>query len=305
MTRQRAGGPRVAVLRSSRLPAFVTWPVPDEAALYSDDAVLVRELAARGAHAESVAWDEPGRDWGAFDIAVIRSTFDYIDDVPAFLAALDRMERAGCRVLNPMDVVRWNADKSYLTELAKRGVPVVPTWLGGAAAAGDVAAALDAMGAAAAIVKPAVGGGGSGVRRVPVAAVGTALAPGLLAQPLVPAIATEGEWSFIYIDRQPSHTLLKRPASGDFRVQSIYGGTLRQAPASAADQAAADAILAAVPFDLLYARLDLVRLDGRLAVMELEFIEPILSFDLVPEAAGRLAVATLARLERPSRTRPE
>ena len=52
-----------------------------------------------------------------------------------------------------------------------------------------------------------------------------------------------------------------------------------------------------MPFDLLYSRLDLVRLDGQLAVMELEFIEPILSFDLVPEAAGRLAEATLARCE--------
>ena len=130
------------------------------------------------------------------------------------------------------------------------------------------------------------------------------LAPGLIAQPLVPAIATEGEWSFIYIDRQPSHTLLKRPASGDFRVQSIYGGTLRPAAASADDQAAADAILAAVPFDLLYARLDLVRRDGQLAGMELEFIEPFLSFDLVPEAAGRLAEATLARCERQP-THPE
>ncbi len=64
------------------------------------------------------------------------------------------------------------------------------------------------------------------------------------------------------------------------------------------DAAQVEAMLARLPFDLLYARFDVVRVDGRLAVLELELIEPMLYFDLAPGSAGRLADATIARLAR-------
>ena len=51
-------------------------------------------------------------------------------------------------------------------------------------------------------------------------------------------------------------------------------------------------MLAKLPFDILYARLDFVRVDGRLSIIEVELIEPILSFNLVPESIMRLVNAT-------------
>lgn len=56
---------------------------------------------------------------------------------------------------------------------------------------------------------------------------------------------------------------------------------------------------ARLPYDLLYARLDLVRIDGHLSVMELELIEPILYFNMAPTAVGDLVDASLARAARP------
>jgi hypothetical protein len=103
---------------------------------------------------------------------------------------------------------------------------------------------------------------------------------------------TEGEWSFIYFNRQLSHVLLKKPASNDYRVQGIYGGTVEIVKPQSRDLRQAEAILDKLPFDLLYARLDLVRVDGDLSVMEVELIEPILSFNLVLEGVERFVNAT-------------
>lgn len=47
--------------------------------------------------------------------------------------------------------------------------------------------------------------------------------------------------------------------------------------------------------DVPYLRLDLVRAAGRLCVMEVELIEPILSFDLVPGALPRFVQAIRER----------
>lgn len=292
----KARTPRIAVLQGSQLPSHVTPDMVHYGSLYADETVLVQELNARGARAEQLPWKGNGADWGRFDSAVIRATFDYIDDHDGFLGALSAMEAAGCRVFNSLEVVRWNSDKRYLLDLAARGIPAVPTWLADRDEPAAIGAGLESFGASEAVVKPAIGAGGSGVRRAAVENVESLLAPGLLVQPLLESVASEGEWSFVYIDGSRSHVLRKVPAKGDFRVQEIFGGTLELAEASAADAAAADAIYASLPPDLLYARLDLARVNGTLAVMELELIEPVLSFDLMPAAAGRLADALLVRL---------
>ena len=93
--------------------------------------------------------------------------------------------------------------------------------------------------------------------------------------------------------------LLKKPAPDDFRVQGIYGGTIQPAAPSHDDRSQAEAVLARLPFDLLYTRLDFVRLGGRLAVIEVELIEPIFSFNLAPESIARLVAATRRALATP------
>ena len=292
----KTGRPRIAVLHGAQLPSHVTPDMVHGSELYADETMLVQELNDRGARAEKLPWNGNGADWSRFDAAVIRATFDYIDDHDGFLRTLAEMEAAGCRVYNPMEVVRWNSDKRYLLDIAGRGIATVPTWLAGRDEPAAIHAGLEAIGANEAVLKPAIGAGGFGVRRVRVAEVESALAPGLLVQPLLESVPAEGEWSFVYIDGSLSHVLRKLPARGDYRVQEIFGGTLELAHASAADLASADAIYSALPADLLYARLDLARMNGQLAVMELELIEPVLSFDLQPGAARLLADALLARL---------
>lgn len=67
---------------------------------------------------------------------------------------------------------------------------------------------------------------------------------------------------------------------------------MQPAEPRASDHLQAETVIALLPFDILYAHLDFVRVDVNLAIIEVELIEPILSLNLVPEGAARLVNAT-------------
>ncbi|MGI8683769.1 MAG: ATP-grasp domain-containing protein, partial [Acidimicrobiales bacterium] len=162
-----------------------------------DHAGLAEALAARGARAEWVPWDDPTADWSDYDLVFLRETWDYPPKLPAFLDWVDSLA-AGSTVVNPPAVVRWNHHKGYLLELAAAGVPVVPTTLvaGGAT---DLDAAVRAAGADVVVVKPAVGIGGNDARRGRAHDPATTehlrellRAGDVLVQPYLPSIETTG-----------------------------------------------------------------------------------------------------------------
>src|SRR5258707_11650849 len=86
-----------------------------------DDRLLLPLLAARGIRAEPRVWTEPSDE--CFDLAVVRSVWDYVPQRERFLAWAD----AQPRLCNPAAMIRWNTDKRYLADLAGACVPVVPT----------------------------------------------------------------------------------------------------------------------------------------------------------------------------------
>ena len=65
------------------------------------------------------------RDWRAplvafegLDAVLLGTAWDYQDHPEEFVARLDALAAQGLEVCNPPDVVRWNADKRYLTKLS-------------------------------------------------------------------------------------------------------------------------------------------------------------------------------------------
>lgn len=255
----------------------------------AEDALLVRALAAEGIVAERVPWTRPAA-WASFDLAVIRTTWDYTERLPEFLAWVDATASA-TRVVNAPEVVRWNAHKSYLLDLQARGVPVVPTRLlrrGEEARLDDVAGDWKDV-----VVKGAVDAGARrawhGAASDGEARLRAALAEGdVLVQPFLPEVATEGEASLVFVDGRFSHAVRKRPAAGDWRVQAQWGGVAAPATPSDEEMRVARAALEAVATPTLHARVDLVA--GRL--MELELIEPYLFLDA---ATARTLAAAIAR----------
>jgi hypothetical protein len=116
-------------------------------------------------------------------------------------------------------------------------------------------------------------------------------------QPFITAIATEGEFSFLFIDGDFSHALVKRNATGDYRIQEAYGGRSARIDPAKRDQAQARAVLDALDAPPLYARVDMVRgPDGRLLLMELEVIEPFLFPQDGPHIGAMLGRALQKRL---------
>ena len=233
-------------------------------------------LAAAGLAVEQRVWTDPG-DLTGFDLILPLFAWGYQRDVAVWYALLDRL--AGLPVVNPVPVLRWNSDKAYLAELGAKGVAVVPTVEVAALDDASLAQARAALGAEEVVVKPAVSGGADGTHRVapgaPIPA--DALGQRRLVQPLMPGILADGEYSLFFFGGAFSHAIVKRPASGDFRVQEQFGGRETRWDASDPARLLAAAALAAAPAPPVYARVDMVGdAAGVLHIMELELIEPSL-----------------------------
>ncbi|MGH8041095.1 MAG: hypothetical protein ACREPN_03510, partial [Rudaea sp.] len=104
--------------------ALVTAAVARD--LDEDLAPLETALSECGAEVTVAAWDDAAIDWTRFDVALLRSTWDYTQRLPEFLVWAGRTA-ALTRLLNPLPVIRWNTDKHYLHDLEKTGVAIVPS----------------------------------------------------------------------------------------------------------------------------------------------------------------------------------
>lgn len=262
--------------------------------------LLVAELAERGIDTLVTTWDAD-LDWAQFPLVVLRSPWDYFERLNEFLAWAARIA-AQTKLINPFPVIDWNCHKRYLRELGQIGLPVVPTlWLDQGCR--DSATRLAATPWPQVVIKPAVSIGAINTLRCghddPASRdhIAALLADGdVMIQPFLPAIASEGEISLIFFAGAFSHAIRKVPQAGDYRVQDMYGGSVHPHLPSAEEIALATSALRHTPLPTTYARVDLVRHEGQLVIMELELIEPELFLPAAPGAAGRYAAALQAQL---------
>src|SRR5947209_16095351 len=90
------------------------WPE-----LSPSDRCLADALVQRGFRVERAPWNGLFEPFDGARAVLIRSTWDYHQTLDDYRAWLDRLEPT--RVFNAPDLVRWNLDKAYLTDLAARG----------------------------------------------------------------------------------------------------------------------------------------------------------------------------------------
>ncbi len=289
---------RVALVTYARLPA-----------LSGDDRLLLEPLAARGILAEPAAWDDPAVAWDAYDALVVRSTWNYHTSFDAFMSWIDRVEALGIPTWNPPAILRWNATKTYLRDLADAGVEIVPTrW-----ATGDTGATLACLltdtGWSDAVVKPAVSASAYETWRIAANRITAedesrfrllaARPGGAMVQRFVPELARDGEWSLIFLGGEYSHAALKRPRVGDFRVQPEHGGSATPSTPHPHLVDTARDIVAHIPGPWLYARVDGCEIAGRLVLVELELLEPWLCLEADVGAAARRFAAAIEKVLRP------
>jgi glutathione synthase/RimK-type ligase-like ATP-grasp enzyme len=269
-------------------------------------AALSGPLAEQGWQLVPCAWNEPLPD--GVHRALIGTAWDYWERAEAFLHTVGEL---GVPVDNPAAMVRWNAHKAYLRQLAEAGVPSIPTrWLDRADEPA-IRRAFDELGTDDLVVKRQVGAGAYQQHRLARGDAVPAMGEPMMAQPFLPSITTEGEVSLVYVDGELSHGVRKRPAAGDYRIQSLYGGSEESHDATDEEQAVARSALAAVAQRFgqapLYARVDLVRHEGTARLIELELVEPYLYPEQADSLGERLAAALSARARAcpsPVRRRP-
>ena len=118
-----------------------------------------------------------------------------------------------------------------------------------------------------------------------------------MVQPFLRSVSEEGEYSIMLFGGKFSHAIVKRPKSGDYRVQPHLGGTEQPCAAPEGAIELAHAALAAAPAEASYARVDMVRdNEGKLAIIELELIEPALWLQHAPDGGASFASALRASL---------
>ena len=223
-------------------PRIVLAGCPRHVGGDADDAGLVAALRHRGLHARWLSWDDP--DVGGAHLVILRATHDYADRLDEFLGWTTGV----ANLLNPPAVVAWNADRSYLADLADRGVPTVP----GEVVAPGERARLPRRGDV--FVGPAVG---TGTRRFSDLSAAQAYVVkakrGLFVQPAAPAAETV----LVFLGGKPSHAF---PPEPDFELWDVG--------------AAALAAAAPDPTELLYAR---AHLSGA-RLVELQLVDPSLGW---------------------------
>ena len=271
--------------------------------LDDDGPVLLAALQQRGIAGEPAVWTDARIDWAAYDLVVVRSTWDYAPRRDEFVGWAHRVEEVS-RLANSAAVIEWNTDKTYLRALDEAGLPVIATdWL----SPGDTFVP-PVQGEY--VVKPAVSAGSVDTDRfragehdeLAVAHAAAILASGrtVMVQPYLHEVDTAGETALLYIGGKFSHAIRKgpmlTPAGGP--VADLYKAEeIQPREPSPAELAVGEQVLDALdglaPVDrtgLLYSRVDVVPgHDGEPTLMELELTEP--SMFLVEDGTGGTASA--------------
>ncbi len=264
--------------------------------------IAATALLEAGLAVDLVRWDDPAASWDAYDLAVVRSCWDYAWRREEFLTWAGSVPR----LRNPVEVLRWNTDKTYLRDLERAGLPVVPTvW--------DPVDAGELPDAREWVVKPSISAGSRDTARwsdvdevLAHAGQLTAVGRTAMVQPYLDSVDDTGETAMLFLGGSFSHAVRKGPllARGEGARQDRNSrGDLRPAMATPEQRAVAQAVFDVVPHLLpgaapvLYARIDLVAdTAGRPLLLELELAEPSLFLPQAPAAAASVVRAVEAEL---------
>lgn len=272
------------------------------------DYLIDQPLLALGWQTEVISWRCTDVNWDDYKAVIIRSPWDYQDDMESFLNVLSSIEQSTARLENSLNVIKWNINKNYLKHLAEQRVIIVPTLWPDAFEADKIAEYFDYFATDQMVLKPRVSANSDNTFWLKkdnyqdnITELSQAFASReLMVQPFMESICQEGEFSLFYFNGEYSHAILKTPAQGDFRVQEEHGGGLLSVTPEAALIAVADKTMQAISKlhgELLYARIDFVRYQDTFALMEAELIEPSLYFNMDKTSSQRFASAFATRME--------
>ncbi|EAI4327697.1 hypothetical protein V8A93_001284 [Campylobacter upsaliensis] len=206
------------------------------------------------------------------------AVWDYSLEYANFLHFLNELERAKISILNPSEILKMNADKSYLKILEEANLPIIDSIIFKQNEEFD----LSLIPFQKAVIKPLVGQSGYKVRFLEQKMPTKEEFPhGALIQPFIESVEELGEFCFIFFGGKFNYAI-HRQTQKDWRANSNYGVKIAplKNPSKAHIDLALKALKALKSSNLLYARVDLLpQKNGKALINEVELIEPSLYFD--------------------------
>lgn len=267
-----------------------------------DDQLLVPALQDLGISVDIQVWDNPAVQWSDYDACIIRSTWDYVPKREAYINWVKQVANQ-TSLWNSPEVIEWNTDKTYLRELEAKGIRVIPTVWTKAGNALHIEHLMQEHGWSSSVVKPVISASGLDTYRVSLDTLASlhpelerlAQERDLMIQPYFQSVETQGEVSLLFFNGEFSHAVQKRPSSGEFRIQVQFGGRYQAFTPDVAQLTLAQQILQAVPWPMLYARVDVMTGDDNQWYLgELEVTEPSMYLKQDVESPTRFAKAIQA-----------
>lgn len=265
--------------------------------ILTDDAILTKALELKGLKVIRKSWSDSTFDWSTTRFVLFRTTWDYFERFKQFNKWLAITSKK-TTFINSLNLITWNLDKHYLSELQSKGVHVVETYFLNRGESSSLSEIFNAHNLTEAVLKPVVSGAARHTYRINEHNVEAhnqifeelIEEEDMMFQPFQESIISKGEVAYVIIDGKFTHAVLKRSKPGDFRVQDDFGGTVHDYEPMEGEIDFVEKAIAACPELPVYARIDVIRdNEGKLAVMELEIIEPELWFRRNPVSAQLLA----------------
>ena len=264
--------------------------------LTQSDILLAKSLEVSDYHVQNVPWDDERTEWEEYDTLILRSCWNYHLQVDNFYSWLKKIEDAGIKLWNPYSIVRSNLNKTYLFDLERKGIEIIPTLHIKKGSNIYIEDILKKNNWEEIVIKPTIGVDAYHILKTNYL---DALAKqkdldkllensDILIQPLIEEIKN-GELSIIFFGNNYGHTVLKKPAKNDFRTNYDLGGSIEIAEIKPNILSQVKKIVGSIVKDILYARVDGVIIKGKFVLMELELIEPHLFLDLYPNSAELFA----------------
>lgn len=272
---------------------------------YTYDKLLFEPLKTLGWIAEEISWRNEKVNWSDFEAVIVRSTWDYQNDLEKFKIVLEKINSVS-HLENDLELMRWNMNKNYLFDLEQKGVRIVETIWEKKFNSETALKYFEKLNTDEIIIKPNISANADNTFRLTKEKLYDNIselekifeAKEFMVQPFIQNIIDEGEYSLFFFNGGFSHSVLKKPKEKDFRVQEEHGGDIQPITAPAEIVLVAENIIKKLFTIPLYGRVDLVRTkNNEFALMELELIEPSLYLNKDEKSPFRFAKAFNERVK--------
>lgn len=262
---------------------------------------------------EYTPWQADEGDLPEYDAIFWQGISGYHKRMDRIAELLTQAELRNVPSLNTPSLIRWNSDKRYVQQLEQADVPTLPTlWLkeydGETIRQWAKERRYQEI-----VVKPVISAGAYLTFRVDCRqedqwklvdkAYQSSDSRRVMIQPFAPEILNDGEYSFLFFGGAFSHAVRKTPKKGDYRIQHVHGGRYERISPEESWLDQAKKVIAALPEAANYARVDGIKRDGKLLLMEVELIEPYFYLSAAPEQITMFAQMVVDTLQNQKETR--